>query len=110
MAPIMFFAIGVVEMFIVALWTKFVSGSQVIASGIVTFVNTVLYLYVLEALLSNVHDAPVIILYAVGSAIGTMLAANPKFKEYLEAVWTYVRENTRREQFSSITNEPESVV
>jgi len=111
MALIMFFAIGVVEMFIVALWTRLVSGSQVIASGIVTFVNTILYIYVLEALLTNIHDAPLIAGYALGSALGTMLAATPKFEHGFKYIYAFVQLKMQRKEHSSpIRNEPEPVV
>ena len=109
MALLTFFAIGVVEMFIVALWTKFVSGSQVVASGVVTFVNTLVYFYVLDALLSNVHNTPVIVAYAVGCALGTMIATSPTFTMSFKKRKNVKRKKTQREQFTPI-HEPEPVV
>ncbi|MEK7613682.1 MAG: DUF5698 domain-containing protein [Patescibacteria group bacterium] len=109
MALLTFFAIGVVEMFIVALWTKFVSGSQVVASGVVTFVNTLVYFYVLDALLSNVHNTPVIVAYAVGCALGTMIATPSTFTMSFKKRKNVKRKKTQREQFTPI-HEPELVV
>lgn len=117
MALLMFFAIGVVEMFIVAAWTKFVSNSQVVASGVVTFVNTIIYFYVLSALLTNVNNTPVIVAYALGCALGTMLATLPQFSRLVAGKRT-TRTRTRRgqprvergEQFSPIIDEPVSSV
>ncbi len=109
MALLTFFAIGVVEMFIVAAWTKFVSGSQVVASGVVTFVNTLVYFYVLEALLSNVHNTSVIVAYAIGCAVGTMVATSPRFTMSFKKR-KGVKRKIQREHFSPIRNEPEPVV
>lgn len=116
MAFLMFFAIGVVEMFIVAAWTKFVSGSQVVASGVVTFVNTIVYFYVLEALLANVENTGVIVAYAIGCALGTMLATSSRLKfssqkkRTVRARKTRHESLTRGEQFSPIGNETLPVV
>ncbi len=118
MALITFFAIGVVEMFIVAAWTKFVSNSQVVASGVVTFVNTIVYFYVLSALLTNVSNTPVIIAYALGCALGTMIATAPQFSRLIAAKRTVRTRSTharqprveRGEQFSPIIDEPVSSV
>lgn len=118
MALLSFFAIGVVEMFIVALWTKLVSDSRVTASAVVTFVNTVMYFYVLEALLSHVDNTPVIISYALGCAVGTVAASHPAFlkkktkrvSRSKKAIHTHDSPSRGREQFSPINNEPELVV
>jgi uncharacterized protein YebE (UPF0316 family) len=121
MALLMFFAIGVVEMFIVAAWTKFVSGSQMVASGVVTFVNTLIYFYVLDALVSNAHDTPVIVAYAIGCALGTMVAASERFsfsftfkKKKRKVIARKKSQHDPRvergEQFSPIGNEPASVI
>lgn len=109
MALLTFFAIGVVEMFIVAAWTKFVSGSQVVASGVVTFVNTLVYFYVLDALLANVHNTPIIVAYAIGCALGTMGATTPQFTRLFKKRRSAKTKNTQREQFTPI-HEPELVV
>ena len=119
MALLMFFAIGVVEMFIVAAWTKFVSNSQVVASGVVTFVNTIIYFYVLSALLTNVNNMPVIVAYALGCALGTMLATTPLFSRLVSGKKRARRTQSMRtrqprvgrgEQFSPIIDEPVSSV
>lgn len=69
----LFFVIGVVEMFIVTAWTKIVAGNQVMMSGIVTFVNVLIWFYVLEAIISNINNLPLVFLYAFGCALGTMV-------------------------------------
>ena len=99
MTLLMFFVIGVVEMFIVAWWTKAVSASQVLVSGVVTFVNILIYFWVLEAVLSSVNNTPIIMTYALGCAIGTMIAASKTFERLLQ-----------RRQFSPIAHEANTVV
>ncbi len=99
MTLFMFFVIGVVEMFIVALWTKTVSGSQVLASGVVTFVNILIYFWVLEAVLSSVNNTPLIVTYALGCALGTMLASSKTLERLM-----------RLRTFSPIVNETKPVI
>lgn len=67
------FFIGIIEMLIVTIWTKFVTKTQVIASGIITVINVLIWYYVLETIVNNISDWKVAVLYAIGCAVGTML-------------------------------------
>jgi NADH:ubiquinone oxidoreductase subunit K len=67
------FFIGIVEMMIIAVWTRMVSDSKVMASGLVTVVNIFIWYYVLQAVVGDIQNIGVIALYAAGCAIGTMI-------------------------------------
>ncbi|MDP2812671.1 MAG: DUF5698 domain-containing protein [bacterium] len=68
------FFIGVVEMVIISTWTKAVTETKVIFSGIVTLVNVFIWYYVLETVINDITNTQVIIQYASGCALGTMLS------------------------------------
>jgi ABC-type iron transport system FetAB permease component len=68
------FFVGIVEMIIVTVWTKFVTDSKIIASGGVTMVNIVIWYYVLQRIIDDLGNWQIVLLYAFGCAIGTMLA------------------------------------
>ncbi len=70
----MLFFIGLVEMIIATIWTRFVSQGKMIASASVTFVNILIWYYVLQEIISDLSDWTVIVLYAAGCACGTMIA------------------------------------
>jgi len=67
------FFVGIIEMFIVTVWTKVVTKSKVFASGAVTVINVLIWYYVLRTIVDNINDWYVALLYAFGCAIGTML-------------------------------------
>lgn len=67
------FLVGILEMVIVTVWTKVVTKTQVLASGLVTVINIMIWYYVLETVLNNIDRFSVIMEYAFGCAIGTML-------------------------------------
>lgn len=60
-------------MIIVTLWTKAVTNTRVLASGLITIVNIFIWYYVLETIISNLDKFSLVLLYASGCAIGTML-------------------------------------
>ncbi len=66
------FLVGVIEMLIITVWTKFVSEDKIVASGMVTVVNILIWYYVLQTILEDINNWPLISLYALGCAIGTM--------------------------------------
>ena len=68
------FIIGVVEMFVVAYWTKTVVESRVYISGLVTIVNILIWYYVLQTFVDNINNWQLVISYALGCAVGTMLS------------------------------------
>lgn len=67
----MLFFIGILEMLIVTVWTKLVTKTQVLASGIVTVVNIFIWYYVLQTIIDDINNWRLVILYALGCAIGT---------------------------------------
>ena len=67
------FFIGVIEMVIISTWTKAVTETKIILSGLVTVVNVLIWYYVLETVINNITNTQVIIQYAVGCAVGTMI-------------------------------------
>lgn len=67
------FFIGVIEMIIVSIWTKAVSETRVMASGLVSVVNIFIWYYVLQTVIADVHNVYGIIVYAAGCGIGTMI-------------------------------------
>lgn len=68
----MLFFIGVLEMIIISVWTKTVSETKVVVSGVVTLINVVIWYYVLQEIVNDISNWQLIALYAVGCAIGTM--------------------------------------
>ena len=68
------FFIGVVEMVIISTWTKAVTETKIIFSGLVTIINVLIWYYVLETVLNDINNTQVIIQYAFGCALGTMLS------------------------------------
>lgn len=69
----MLFFIGVIEMVIISAWTKVVTETKVILSGIITVINVLIWYFVLETVINNIANPLVIIQYAIGCALGTML-------------------------------------
>lgn len=68
------FTIGVVEMFVIAYWTKTVVESRVFMSGAVTIVNILIWYYVLQTFVDNINNWQLVLSYALGCAVGTMLS------------------------------------
>jgi len=66
------FFMGVIEMLVGTIWTKVVTENQVFASGFVTMINVFIWYYVLQALVANVNNWFLALLYALGCAVGTM--------------------------------------
>ena len=67
------FFVGVIEMVIIASWTKVVTESKVMVSGVITILNIFIWYYVLDKIVSDLGNFQLIVLYAVGCAIGTMM-------------------------------------
>jgi uncharacterized protein YebE (UPF0316 family) len=68
------FIIGVIEMFVIAYWTKTVVESRVFMSGAVTIVNILIWYYVLQTFVDNINNWQLVLSYALGCAVGTMLS------------------------------------
>jgi purine-cytosine permease-like protein len=67
------FFVGILEMIIVTTWTKVVTKTKVLASGLVTVINILIWYYVLETIVNDINNWSLVILYAFGCAFGTML-------------------------------------
>lgn len=70
----MLFFIGILEMLIVTTWTKVVTKSQIFASGFVTFINILIWYYVLETIVKDINNWQLVILYSLGCALGTVVS------------------------------------
>jgi hypothetical protein len=68
------FTIGVIEMFVIAYWTKTVVESRIYMSGLITIVNVLIWFYVLQTFVDNISNWYLVLLYALGCALGTMLS------------------------------------
>ncbi|MBU0646331.1 hypothetical protein KJ611_02540 [Patescibacteria group bacterium] len=66
------FFVGILEMVVIATWTKFVSETQIVAGGIMTVINIMIWYYVLENVVEQIHNLSFVALYAAGCALGTM--------------------------------------
>lgn len=67
------FFIGIIEMVIISVWTRMVSETKVMASGLVTVVNIFIWYYVLQTVTDDIKNLGLVALYASGCAIGTMI-------------------------------------
>jgi len=67
------FFVGLLEMIIVTTWTKVVTRTKIIASGIITLINIFIWYYVLETIVNDINNWRLVLLYAFGCALGTML-------------------------------------
>ncbi len=67
------FLVGIVEMIIISMWTRFVSESKIMASGLTSVVNIFIWYYVLQSVIDHIDDINLVALYAAGCAVGTMI-------------------------------------
>jgi len=67
------FFVGILEMMISSLWTRYVSNGRMWFAGLITFINIFIWFYVLKTVLEHLNDNRIVILYATGCAIGTVL-------------------------------------
>ena len=70
----MIFFIGIVEMIISTTWTHFVSKNMILSSGSITFINILIWYYVLDKIINNLENFWFVLIYALGCAIGTMIS------------------------------------
>lgn len=68
----MLFFVGILEMLIVTAWTKVVTKNQIVASGVVTMINILVWYYVLETIVNDISNWRLVLLYAFGCALGTV--------------------------------------
>ena len=67
------FFVGVIEMVVIANWTKVVTESRVVVSGIITVLNIFIWYYVLDKIVGDLGNLQLVVMYAAGCAIGTMM-------------------------------------
>lgn len=75
------FILGVIEMFVIAYWTKTVVESRIYVSGLITVVNVLIWFYVLRTFVDNIDNWYLVLSYALGCAAGTMLSSLVSNKE-----------------------------
>jgi hypothetical protein len=68
------FFVGVIEMMIMTAWTKTVSDTKIWASGAITMFSIIIWYYVLETIVHNITNWMLVILYALGCSLGTILS------------------------------------
>jgi uncharacterized protein YebE (UPF0316 family) len=73
------FLVGAIEMMVAAAWTQSVSKSKIVASGIVTAVNVLIWFFVLKTVMECIDSWVVVVSYTLGCSIGTMLMSSLKF-------------------------------
>lgn len=61
-------------MFIVTTWTKTVTKTQIFASAIITMINVLIWYYVLQTIVNDIQNTNLVLLYAAGCALGTMIS------------------------------------
>lgn len=69
----MLFFIGIVEMIVVTAWTSVVSETKVLKSGAITTINVLIWYYILNIFVNDIHNWQLLVLYTVGCSVGTML-------------------------------------
>lgn len=69
----MLFFVGVLEMIIATAWTKTVTEKMLLGSRVITMINVLIWYYVLQQVVNNIQNWMVVILYALGCALGTVI-------------------------------------
>jgi len=72
MEAILFF-VGIVEMFVIAAWTKSVQGGKLMRGGVLSFINISIWYFVLRVVIEDIDRWQMFLVYAFGCSIGTML-------------------------------------
>jgi len=79
MEKLLFF-IGILEMFIIAAWTKSVNEQKIWKSGVLTFLNISIWYFIIRIVIEDVNKWQTLVIYASGCSIGTM--ANVWWNKY----------------------------
>jgi len=69
------FMVGIVELYISALLTKSISKERAGISGVITFVNILIWYFVLRTILEQLDNTKLVVVYALGCSLGTILGA-----------------------------------
>lgn len=67
----MLFFVGILEMLVITVWTNLVTRTKVLASGVVTMINVLIWFFVIQTVVDNINNWGIAITYALGCAIGT---------------------------------------
>lgn len=67
------FLIGIVELYISATLTRSISLRKPLISGLITFINILLWYFVLRIMLDNFKNVGMVLVYAIGCSIGSIL-------------------------------------
>lgn len=94
------FFVGVVEMIIISAWTRWVVNEKVFASGAISMVNVLIWYYVLNTVVNDINNMYLVLLYAAGCSVGTMLSS---------ALSKYLRNHSERSAEEG-TEEIQSVI
>lgn len=78
------FIIGIVENFLLALNIKLLQRNKKLKCFIVSFIGIIIWYYVIATVVENLFKLIVIVSYALGFALGDVLAI--QFNQYLEKV------------------------
>lgn len=72
MLVLMFF-IGILEMAISTLWTKYVAENKVLAGTTMTMVSVLVWYFMLRVVVEDITNMSIVLSYALGCGFGTML-------------------------------------
>ncbi len=86
------FIVGVFEMILVGLWTKWIVDARVAATGLVTMVHFVIWYYVLQTIVSHLSDWKLAAFYGLGCTVGSMISA------YYADKLPYAKKRTKKAQ------------
>jgi uncharacterized protein YebE (UPF0316 family) len=75
LSDMILFLVGIVDMVVIALWTKAVTKANVPLTGLVTTLNVFIWYYVVSQVVEHIDDWATIVPYAAGCAIGSMIGA-----------------------------------
>ena len=85
------------EMMIATLWTKYVAEAKVMASTFITMVNIFIWYYVLETIITDIHDVSLIFSYALGCGIGTMVCLSlPSYGKVIKRLLNNKRSRSKK--------------
>ncbi|OGG63604.1 hypothetical protein A3D66_01980 [Candidatus Kaiserbacteria bacterium RIFCSPHIGHO2_02_FULL_50_9] len=68
------FLIGMAEMVLSTLWTKYVQEKSVVGSTAVTMVHVFVWYYVLRTVIDQIDNIGIVVAYALGCGIGNVAA------------------------------------
>lgn len=69
----MLFIVGLLDMVMLTVWTETVTRAKILESGMVTIINIFIWYYVLQKVVNNIENFNLVLVYALGCSIGTMI-------------------------------------